>query len=133
MTISSPVRWQAARSATSAAYLECPQGSEGAGESSSRQGRPGSISPSALMLLTKIKRLAPARAAAAATRSVPATLASWQAARHRGDANARHDRVLNIHKVCLRMNVGDARLALNRRGARAFFSEIAQGASAKTV
>src|SRR5260363_329695 len=100
------------------------------------------------MLLTKIKRLAPARAAAAATRSVPATLVSWQAARNRGvffrrfmdarrkmynslqrgDANARHDRVLNIHKVCLRMNVGDARLALNRRGARAFFSEIAQGA-----
>src|SRR5260363_30401 len=56
----------------------------GAGESSSRQGRPGSISPSALMLLTKIKRLAPARAAAAATRSVPATLVSWQAARNRG-------------------------------------------------
>src|SRR5260364_13905 len=47
-------------------------------------GRPGSISPSALMLLTKIKRLAPARAAAAATRSVPATLVSWQAARNRG-------------------------------------------------
>src|SRR5260363_14497 len=61
-----------------------PIGSEGAGESSSRQGRPGSISPSALMLLTKIKRLAPARAAAAATRSVPATLVSWQAARNRG-------------------------------------------------